>query len=844
MTEASFSLIPIEELFTHLSSSPDGLPVALAQERMNNRLTHFKKETRFTKNLNLFIRQFTNPLMLLLAIAVVLSALLGESSDSIIILIILFITGIFGYLQESNAGRAMEELQRMIEMKHTVLRGGFRSKVNTQEIVQGDVLLLDAGDIIPADCRIIESNELHVNESSLTGESFPAEKSAGFNDQSLEAAKKTNCLWQGTSVVSGTASALVITVGDQTEFGKLTHSLARTPDTAFEKGIRKFGYFLLRITIVLVAVILVVNLYFKRPLFDSVLFSLALAVGMSPELLPAIMTFAMSAGAKRMMKKKVIVKKLSSIFNFGEVNVLCTDKTGTITEGNVVVKDIVNVEGQSDDTAKLYCYLNATLQNGFANPVDKAITALAIDSTGFEKINEIPYDFVRRRLTVSVINRQDRLIITKGAFKNILEICDREQLPDGTIVNIDDGMRQTLQDRFKAWSDEGYRVMGLALKKLLKEKASREDEKDMIFMAYILLEDPLKDGAAASIERLKEQQIRIKIITGDNRYSAYHSAQKIGINGTVLTGDELDQLLPEALVVKVRNIDVFAEIEPHQKERIIKSLQKSNFIVAYIGDGINDVAAINAADIGISTNNAADIAKDAADFVLLEKDLSVLSDGVREGRKSFANSMKYIFINTGCIFGNMLSVAAASLFLPFLPMLPKQILLTNLLSDFPYLAIASDNVDKNQLNNPGKWDLKSIRNFMVVFGLHSSLFDFITFYLLLIHFHLIGSSFQTGWFIESVITELMILYVVRTRQSFIRSKPGKLIIISSVTILITTLLLPISPLADALGLSPLHFRQAIMLGIVLLLYLATADLVKLIFFRINDRRINKATRQG
>ena len=836
MTGKNFSSIPIEQLYVQLQSSDKGIPSTLAKQRVKEQLKFFKTEPRFKRELKLLVRQFTNPLVLLLVIAVVLSAVLGQSSDSFIILFILISTGLLGFWQELNAGRAMEQLRKMIEMKHTVMRDGRQTQLTTHQIVPGDILLFDAGDIIPADCRIIESNELHVNESSLTGESFPVEKLTGQVADELPSSKKYNCLWQGANVISGSATAIVVQTGNQTVFGQMTQSLTQTPETAFEKGIKRFGFFLLRITIVLSIVILIANLYFKKPLFESVLFSLALAVGMAPELLPAIMTFAMSAGAKRMLKKKVIVKKLSSIFNFGEVNVLCTDKTGTITEGDVTVKDIVDINGKTSERLRLCACLNAKLQNGFTNPIDQAIVALDISLKKYEKINEIPYDFIRKRLSVAVKNDQQRFFVTKGAFSNVLEICNYVENENGNTESIDAQKRKLLENSFITYSQQGYRVLGLAYKQIQKDKINRDDEQQMTFLGFILLEDPLKESTLSSIQRLEQLHIEVKIITGDNRYAASHAAQKIGMKDPViLIGEELDKLYPEALIIKARHANIFAEIEPHQKERIIKALQKSNITVGYIGDGINDVAAINAADIGISTNNAADIAKEAADFVLLEKDLSVLADGIYEGRRSFVNSMKYILINTGATFGNMFSVAGASLFLPFLPMLPKQILLTNLVTDIPFLTIASDNVDKEQLTRPGKWDLKTIRRFMIVFGLHSSIFDFATFYALYIYFGLSGSLFQTGWFLESAITQLLILYVIRTKKTFIKSKPGKWLLITGFIAFCVIAYLPFSPFAGLLGFSVSHSQQMIAILLIVVAYVITADLLKIIFFRMSEK---------
>lgn len=550
----------------------------------------------------------------------------------------------------------------------------------------------------------------------------------------------------------------------------------------------------------------------------------------------------MSAGARRMMKKKVIVKKLSSIFNFGEVNILCTDKTGTITEGNIKVKGIVGINGKTNNQIQVYAWLNASLQNGFTNPIDEAISSLNFNLPGYDKINEVPYDFIRKRLSVAVEYNTRRFFITKGAFVNVLDVCSQFQSEDLQVKPLDDSIRQKIEQQFVFYSKQGYRTLGLAYKELIGNKVSRQDEQQMTFLGYILLEDPLKETTQSSIERLKQLQIKTKIITGDNQHVALNIAREIGIeNQIILSGEEMNSLSPESLMVKVVEIDVFAEIEPQQKELIIKALQKSKFTVAYIGDGINDVAAINAADIGISTNNAVDIAKEAADFVLLDKDLGVIADGIDEGRKSFVNSMKYIFINTGATFGNMLGLAGASLLLPFLPMLPKQILLINLLTDVPFLTIASDNVDAQQLEKPGSWDIKMIRNFMIIFGLHSTIFDFLTFYVLYVHLKLTDIAFQTGWFWESTITQLLITFIIRTRKPLFKSEPGRLLLITSIISLAITILLPISPFAGMLGFVAGNSQQLLFLFIILVAFVVTGEITKIIFFRFgsNNRPIKQ-----
>jgi P-type Mg2+ transporter len=837
MISQHLSSASIDQLFAELQSSMKGLPASLAAEREKKQGKLFKSESRLKKESRLLVRQFANPLILLLLIAVCLSAILGESSDSIIIFIILLITGLLGFWQELNAGRAMEKLRKLTEMKHTVLRNNQPLQLSTASIVPGDILVFDAGDVIPADCRIIESTDLHVNESTLTGESYPVEKSAAILDDSLPLGKKYNCLWQGSNVISGAATAIAVHTGNETVFGQMAHSIIQTPETAFEKGIRHFGFFLLRTTLVLSLIILLTNLYFHKPFFEAILFSLALAVGMAPELLPAIMTFAMAAGSRRMRKKKVIVKKLSSIFTFGEVNVLCTDKTGTITEGVITIKDFFDITGKSNDRLRTYAYLNSSLQRGFTNPIDQAISLLNLPAAGYTKINEIPYDFIRKRLSVAVKHESDCFFITKGAFNGVLEVCEYIEPENGRQELITEQIRDQLQKDFINYCNQGYRVLGISYKSLETGKIQRSDEAGMIFLGFILLEDPLKECTRSSFRRLQELNIQLKIITGDNRFAAYHVAEQLGIKEPrVLTGEEMNSLYPEALVIRAQQTVIFAEIEPHQKEIIIKALQKSHHTVAYIGDGINDVAAINAADIGISTNNAADIAKEAADFVLLEKDLSVLADGVEEGRKSFVNSMKYIFISTGATFGNMFSIAGASLFLPFLPMLPKQILLTNLVTDLPFLSVAADHADNSELAKPKKWDIQLVRRFMIVFGLHSSCFDFLTFYVLYYHFKLAGSPFQTGWFLESTITELLILFVVRTKRSVIKSKPGRLLWVTSLIAFGIIIYIPFSPLAGLFGFSIAHSKLIIAIALILIAYLITADLLKKAFFYFNDNK--------
>ncbi|MEC4049367.1 magnesium-translocating P-type ATPase [Flavobacterium sp. SUN046] len=814
-----------------LKSNVNGLSQKDASLILQQSETIKREKTSFEKDIALFISQFKSPLMLLLIGAVILSAFLGDTSDVFIILFIVLSTGLLSFFQERNASKTVEKLQSMIALRSTVLRDGIPQQIIGNEIVPGDILLFKAGDMIPADCLIIESNEINTNEASLTGESYPVRKEAGLIAENTVLSKRSNCLWEGTNIVSGTAKALVIHTGNNTLFGSIVQSASTEVETSFEKGIKDFGYFLMKITLVLSVFILTVNLFNHKSIIESALFALALAVGMAPELLPAITTIAMSAGAKRLLEKKVIVKKLASIQNLGEVNLLCTDKTGTITEGAINVEDIVDYSGKSNEFVKKLAFWNASLESGYSNPIDEALKAIPItDKTLPKKTNEIPYDFIRKRLSIAMDTGTEQLLISKGAFPQIISICQSVLGENNNITPIEQSIAN-INQQYEAFGVNGLRVIAVAYKTISNNNITKEDEVQMVFAGFILLQDPVKSGIIDTIEKLKKLHVNLKIITGDNRNVAKAIALKLGIKQpNVMTGAELIALSVEDLKKKVKNIHIFAEVEPQQKEHIIQAL-RYNFTVAYMGDGINDVGAINEADIGISVENAVDVAREAADFVLMEKDLSVLLDGIKEGRKTFANTLKYIFINTGSTFGNMFSVAIASLLLPFLPMLPKQILLTNFITDFPYLTIASDNVDEEQLNKPGKWDLKFIRNYMIIFGIHSSVFDVITFLTLFYVLKVKESAFQTGWFIESILTELFILFIIRTHKNFFKSQPGKYLFILSVLGLILTLGLPYSPLATEVGLTPLPWANLSIMLIIVAAYIITADLLKVWFFK-------------
>jgi Mg2+-importing ATPase len=763
-----------------------------------------------------------------------LSLFLHNPVDASIILIIVIISGLLGFWQEHSASNAVEKLLAMVQIKAAVLRDGNQQEIPVENIVPGDIVILNAGDIVPGDCLLLESKDLFVDEAMLTGETFPVEKTVSVISANTALAQRTNTVWMGTHIVSGSAKALVTLTGKNTEFGKVSERLKlKAPETEFEHGIRRFGYFLGEVTLILVVIIFAINVYLHRPVLEAFLFSLALAVGLTPQLLPAIISINLAHGAKKMAQKKVIVKRLASIENFGSMNVICSDKTGTLTEGTVQVQAALDVNGDSNEKVFLFAYLNAFYETGFTNPIDEAIRNYRkVDLKEYQKHDEIPYDFIRKRLSIAVKHGDTYLMVTKGALTNILDVCSSAETKEGSIVEIT-SIQDQIQKHFVEFSNQGSRTIGIAYKMMTsKSNINKSDEKDMTFLGFLTLFDPPKENIVETIASLKKLGVSLKIITGDNHLVAASISKKMGLSDNkIIAGPELRQLSDGALLRRVGAIDVFAEIEPNQKERIIIAVRKAGNVVGYMGDGINDASALHAADVGISVDTAADVAKDAADIVLLEKDLGVLVEGVREGRMTFANTLKYVFMATSANFGNMFSMAGVSLFIPFLPLLPKQILLTNLMTDFPEMTIATDRVDDEMVNHPRRWDIKAIRKFMITFGLVSSVFDYLTFGLLLLILHANEPQFRTGWFLESVISASIIVLVIRSRKPFFRSRPGKYLLMATLSIAVITLFLPFTPLGKVFGFSPLSLLTYLLLLLIVALYIIAAEITKTIFYK-------------
>ena len=844
----TFWSLPASDVLKALTSSAKGLSSQEARARLETYGPNTLKAQRKTTTLGLLLSQFKSPIILILVFAAILSIFLGDRTDSIIILSIVAISGLLGFWQERGANNAVAKLLAIVQIQARVMRGGKAVDVHVEDVVPGDVVLLDAGDIIPGDCLLLDSKDLFADEATLTGETYPAEKEPGVLAADTALAKRTNVLFMGTHVISGTATALVVRTGRATEFGQVSQSLRTHPvENEFERGVKHFGYLILEVTLMLVIAIFGINVYLHRPVVDSFLFSLALAVGLTPQLLPAIISINLAHGARRMAAKKVIVKRLVSIENLGSMNVFCSDKTGTLTEGIVQLDSTLDCEGTASTRVLRLAYINASFQTGFTNPLDKAIVDSAkahkpakspdLDISGVRKLDEVPYDFLRKRLSILAEEADGRRILaTKGTFDKIVEVCTKAEKADGTLVPLS-RLRTAIQKRYTELSTDGFRVLGVAYQDgKLPDKVSKDDEHDLTFAGFLVFFDPPKPGVVDAIAELRGLGVGLKIITGDNPLVAAHVGNQVGLSTKViLTGKNLRELSDEALMRQVSKVQIFAEIEPNQKERIILALRKAGHVVGYMGDGINDASALHAADVGISVNQAVDVAKEAADFVLLEKDLAVLGEGIREGRKTFANTLKYVFMATSANFGNMFSMAGASLFLKFLPLLPGQILMTNLLTDFPEMTIATDGVDPEVLAIPRRWDIRFIRRFMFVFGPLSSVFDFATFGVLLWLLHAKEKEFRTGWFVESVVSAALIVLVVRTRRPFLRSRPSRPLLITTLLVAAAAVAITFTPLSGPLGFTRLPLVFWPVLAGIVVLYVSAAEGAKRIFYR-NERR--------
>jgi Mg2+-importing ATPase len=769
--------------------------------------------------------QFANPLVAILLFASVVSVFVGEFVNATIIIVIVTLSVAINFIQTFRSQQAADRLRATVAPTATVLRDGVFCDVHRADVVPGDVVRLSAGDLVPADARLLDARDLHVQQSALTGESMPVAKEAEPGD-----ATDATMVLLGTSVVSGTASAVVLATGAQTAFGDIATRLrARAPETEFDRGIKQFGSLIMKAVFGLVMFILVVRIGTHRSAFESLLFAVALAVGLTPEFLPMITSVTLARGAVKMAAHKVIVKHLSAIQNLGSIDVLCSDKTGTLTRGIMAFDSSCDAFGVAADSPLFFARLNSKFETGIRSPLDAAILELAEaeGSSAYSKVDEIPFDFERRRLSIVVDNAGERCLISKGAPEGILT-CATAYTSGAQTLPLDADARAKCCATYEALSARGFRVLAVATRQVPAALSySMSDECDLVLLGFVAFADPPLEGAKHAIARLKRDGVTVKVLTGDNELVTRHVCEQVGLDAaSMVVGSELEAMNDMALSHVAERTTVFARLSPAQKSRVILALKHRSHVVGYLGDGINDAPSLHTADVGISVASAVDVARDAADIILLEQSLEVLHDGILEGRRAFGNVTKYLLMGTSSNFGNMFSMAAASVFLQFLPMLPTQVLLNNLLYDLAQITIPTDNVDDEIIRTPQRWEIRTIRNFMLIIGPISSLYDFLTFFVLLRVFHAGEVLFHSGWFVESLATQTLVLFVIRTPRNPLTSRPSLPLAITTVAIVIVGVLLPYSPLAGVLGFQPLPAAYFLFLSATTLTYLALVEFAK------------------
>ena len=834
---------PADQLLRRLATTATGLSTNEARSRLAkygpNDAASIKRAPLWLQ----FIARFRSPLVIILLVASGLSAITGDVASFVIVMTIVTISMTLDFVQEVRAQNAVEALRRSVAVQVTVRRDGAAVSLPIDQLVPGDIVALIAGDLIPADSRLLESRDLFVNQALLTGEPYPAEKHASDAVSGAEdPVGASNAVFAGTSVISGTATILVCRTGRRTALGHLATSLAeKPPATAFAVGIRRFGMLIMYLTLLMVLFVLVVNIAFHRPLLESLMFALALAVGLTPELLPMIVTVTLARSALEMAKRKVIVKRLSAIHDLGAMNVLCTDKTGTLTEATIKLVRAIDGSGAESQRAFAYAYVNSQFESGMKSPLDAAILAARpFDMAGWKKIDEVPFDFERRRVSVLVEHDPGRRLIVKGAPEDLLRLSGRYENADGSERPLDPETRRVFEATLDNLGAQGFRALGIASRTVdpLHATAAITDESDLVFSGFAVFLDPPKASAGATIHAMAAAGVRVNVLTGDNERVARHVFAEIGVPVMgVLTGDALAHISDEALMGRLPSTNLFCRVNPQQKLRVLLALKRLGHVVGFMGDGINDAPALHAADVGISVDGAADVARAAADLILLEHDLSVVRDAVVQGRGTVQNVSKYVLMGSSSNFGNMFSMAGAALFLPFLPMLPIQILLNNLLYDVSEIAIPFDHVDPEAVALPVKWDVRLIERFMLVFGPVSSLFDFLTFYALLTLFGAGEALFQTGWFIESITTQVLVVFAIRTRRRFFRSRPRGFLVAMAFGAVAAAVIVPavpvIGPWFGFVTPPPLFFVYLI--GATLA-YLALVEMTKAVFYRGLARR--------
>jgi P-type Mg2+ transporter len=829
--QASVSALSLDALYQQLHSSPGGLTTEEARKRLSKYGPNEPTTVRRGATLQQMLVFLANPLVLILLVASIITAILGEVLNASIIITMIVLSVALNFFQTFRSQRAVERLRAGVALTATVLRDGAWTELPRGALVPGDVIRLSAGDLVPADARLIETNALHVQQAALTGESMPVEKRAHeLATTPSNAADAENQVLLGTSVVSGTATALIVVTGRATAFGDIAARLAtRPPETEFEHGIRRFGMFIMRTVFFLVLFVFAVSLPFHRqsPL-ESLLFAISLAVGLTPEFLPMITTVTLAQGASHMAKQKVIVKNLAAIQNFGSMDILCSDKTGTLTSGNTVLHECLDPLGHSSQRVLLYAYINSFSETGIKSPLDAAILQYTqLDVQAYRKAREIPFDFERRRLSVVVEHDNESILIAKGAPESVVDICAEYEL-DGQRKPLDADARTRCDSTYQQLSAQGFRVLAVAYRRLpAQENYTVDDEQNMTLLGFLTFFDPPLEDVGEVLKALRRDGVEVKIITGDNELVARHVCEQVGLDvGRIVLGAELERMSDTALAHVAEQTSVFARVSPAQKNRIILALKHRSHVVGFMGDGINDAPSLHAADVGISVSSAVDVAKDAADIILLEKGLRVVHSGIIEGRKGFGNVMKYLLMGTSSNFGNMFSMAAASVFLPYLPMLPTQILLNNFLYDLSQVTIPTDHVDESYVIKPRRWDIKLIRDFMLFIGPVSSIFDFMTFFIMLQVFHASAALFHTGWFVESLATQTLVLFIIRTAGNPLRSRPSLPLTVTVLLVVAFGMLLPFTPLAAPLGFTPLPALYFLFLAVMIVTYLLLVEVVK------------------
>ena len=824
---------PLDAVLADLHSSKAGLTsadAALAQERYGPNQIAEKTHQRLLLE---FLKRFRNPLVIVLLVAAAIAGLTGDGASFAIISTVVVLSVLLDFVQEQRAQSAAEKLREQVALTANVLRDGSVRSVKASGLVPGDIISLCAGDLVPADGRLIASRDLFVNQSLLTGESYPVQKSAETSDAEDDALPQ-NAVCMGSSVVSGIGTALLLRTGRSTMLGGIAGQLRHDPPpTAFAAGLREFSLMIVRLTILLVLFVLLINLLLHRPPLESFLFALALAVGLTPELLPMIVSVTLAQGALRMAKKNVIVKRLSAIHDLGSMDVLCSDKTGTLTKASIALVKTLALDGSESDAVREAAFLNAAFETGIKSPLDDAIlAACSIDRAQWTKIDEVPFDFERRRVSVLVEKQGARRLIVKGAPEELLKLATRFATAEGTAA-LDDVQIAHAHDMLAGFGLQALRVLGVAWRDVASDcaHAGLGDEAELIFGGFALFLDPPKESAAAALKELAALGISVKVVTGDNEHITQHVCEAIGHDaGETLLGSEIEKLSDEALRARLRTTNKFCRVTPAQKLRIITALRHAGHVVGYIGDGINDAPSLHAADVGMSVDGAVDVAKEAASMILLETSLSVLVEGVREGRRTFANVLKYVMMGTSSNFGNMFSMAGGVLFLPFLPMLPVQILINNLLYDVSEIAIPTDEVDADMIARPRRWDMKVVRDFMLTLGPVSSLFDFLTFALLIWGFGASEAVFHTGWFVESLATQCLVILVIRTRGNPLRSRPSRWLALTTLITVATAVLLPYTAAGRWFGFVPIPIGLLAALAATTVVYLLLAELAKRWFY--------------